>query len=55
MTVSYRLTFNLTSKSGKPTEKPLLTKSMKTKRSAFAKAHQHQTTEHLNKILYFDE
>ena len=55
MTVSYRLTFNFRLKSRQPAEKPLLTKSMKTKGSAFAKAHQHQTTEHWSEILFNDK
>ena len=45
-TVSRRLTYHFRLKLQKLAKKPFLTKSMKAKRLAFAKAHQHWTTEH---------
>ena len=54
MTVSRRLTYDSGLKSQKPAKKPLLAKSMKTKRFTFAKAHQHWTIECWSKILFGD-
>ena len=42
-------------KSLKPSKEPLLTKSMKAKHLAFAKAHQHWTTEQSSKAMFSDE
>ena len=53
-TVSRRLT-SFRIKIAKTHKKPFLTKSMKTKRLTFAKAHRHWTTEHWRKVLFSDE
>ena len=54
-TVKRRLADEFGLKAYKPAKKPRLTPSMKAKRYAFAKAHQHWTTENWRKVLFSDE
>ena len=54
-TIKRRLADNFGLKAYKPAKKPRLTPSMKAKRYAFAKAHQHWTAENWRKALFSDE